>query len=433
MPMRVRMPVAVAAVLVLLLAVVVMVPVAAVAVAVLLLDVIHRVELPHDGLGLGQLCEIDLPAAHELEHDLAELGERVLAAPAGAHVVEPGSALARGALEGVADDAGLLEGRAQESAEGSTQLGRTEPAASLSRHACKLSSLSRPGSLSYRRNALHPRWSALASHVARATRRPTLALGLGLLVAGCPPPEPPAAPIPPVSTGKVRVRVFTEPSPVKALASAGRFVFVGTENHLERWDGNGGVLPLSAEHGLTGNQIAALASDPERRWMWVLTDVGLGYYDANTEVYREQIAPPVSMGIDFTALARDGASLAAARDGGVWMGTTTGLIYVSAQGGWASTPIKEPIRALARDRADWLWVATHGGLIARKPSGETVRIGPAQGNAVVDPRLLVELPGGHLLVIGTDEGGHERLAIGKQMSWTTYRALPEVKWDAAAR
>lgn len=259
------------------------------------------------------------------------------------------------------------------------------------------------------------------------------AAGLLVLLAACPPPEPPAAPIPPVSAGKVRIRVFTEPAPVRILASAGKFVFVGTDNHLERWDDVGGVLPLSAEHGLSGNQIVALAADPDRRWVWILTDGGLGYYDAGKEVYREQIAPPPSMNLDFAAFAKDGASIAPGKDGAVWLGTQAGLIYVSAQGGWATTPIKEPIRALARDHAGWLWLATKDGLLARKPTGETLRIGASHGCTIADPRMLVELPGDRLLVIGSDETGQDRLAIGKQLAWTTYRALPEVKWTAAAQ
>src|SRR5213078_4060251 len=32
-----------------------------------------------------------------------------------------------------------------------------------------------------------------------------------------------------------------------------------------------------------------------------------------------------------------------------------------------------------------------------------------------------------------DGEGHDRLAFGRQLSWVTYRALPEMHWDAAAR
>ncbi|HEU0035166.1 MAG TPA: hypothetical protein VFQ53_31285 [Kofleriaceae bacterium] len=256
---------------------------------------------------------------------------------------------------------------------------------------------------------------------------------LALSAAACARREPPVVVIPPVSTGKVRVRVFTEPSPVRLLASAGRFVFVATDGDLERWADDGSVLPLSAEQGLSGSQIVALAPDVDRRWVWVLTEGGLGHYDLSSEAFQQVAAPPPALAIDFAALAKEGASVAPAADGGAWLGTARGLVYVDAQGAWTPTLVKEPIRALARDQNGWLWIATKLGLIARKPNGQTVRIGGAEGCAIVDPRLLVELPDANMLVIGADESGHDRLAFGKQTAWTTYRALPDVKWDAAAR
>lgn len=261
-----------------------------------------------------------------------------------------------------------------------------------------------------------------------------LLIGLVATVAACPPPELPPAPIPPVSTGRVRVRVFTEPSAVRLLAPAGRFVFVGTDTGLERWALDGSVLTLSADHGLSGSHVVALAPDPERRWVWILTEGGLGHYDAGAALYSETPPPPASMGVDFGALAKEAtASVAPAEDGGAWLASRHGLVYVSPQGGWTSTPIKDPIRALARDHAGWLWIAAKGGLVARKPSGETVRIGSGQGLAIAEPRILVELAGDRMLVIGADADGHDRLAFGKQLSWVTYRALPDVRWDAAAR
>ena len=229
------------------------------------------------------------------------------------------------------------------------------------------------------------------------------------------------------------MRVFTEPSPVRLVAAAGRFVFVATSGDLERWDTDGGVLPLSAEHGLSGSQIVALAPDVDRRWVWILTEGGLGHYDVGAELFQQVQPPPSTIGLDFAALAKEGASVAPATDGGAWLGTARGLVYVSPQGGWTSTPLRDPIHALVRDRAGWLWVATKAGLVARKPTGETLAIGSGQGCGVVDPRLVIELPGDRMLVIGADDAGRERMAFGKQLQWTTYRALPEVRWDAAAR
>lgn len=236
-----------------------------------------------------------------------------------------------------------------------------------------------------------------------------------------------------MSTGKVRVRVFTEPSPVRMLASAERFVFVATEHDLERFDDGGGVFALTSATGLAGSQVLALGPDPDRHQVWVLTDGGLGRYDATSEVYSVIADPPASTGLEFASLAKDGASVAAAGDGGAWIGSAKGLIYVSAKGGWQTTPIKDPIRAVARDHAGWLWIATTTGLVARKPTGETVRITAGQGCLITQPRLLVELPADRMLVIGADAEGHERLAFGAQQAWNTFRALPEITWDAATR
>jgi hypothetical protein len=233
--------------------------------------------------------------------------------------------------------------------------------------------------------------------------------------------------------GKVGVRVFTERSPVRQLAAAGRFLFVGTETSLERWAGDGAVVALSADHGLTGNHVIALGSDPARGWVWIVTEGGLGHYDANAEVYREMPPPPSGVDVELATLANEGgASVAPGDDGGVWVGTGHGLVSVSASGSWAATPIKEAVRGLARDRAGWLWIAAKGGLSARKPTGEIVRIGIAQGLAITEPRLVVELADERVLVIGTDADGHDRLGFGKQLSWVTYRALPDTRWDAAA-
>ncbi len=376
---------------------------------------IEVVEVSDDVGDLGQLAQIDLTAADEVEHDLAELGERVGAAPAGECVVETRATFAGAALEDVAEGAGLREGGAEEGAERAAKLGRSEASAS---------------SLPCHARSVYRRWVVTRPVVTRG-----LWLGLGLvgLLTACPPPEP-VAPLPPVSGGKVRVRVFTEPAAVKTVGSAGRFLFVATEDALQRWDEKGSVMTMTADHGLSGDHVVALATDPDRKWMWILTDGGLGHYDAGVEVYSETIAPPAALGIDYAAIAKEGvASLAPAAEGGVWLGTSKGLVFVSERGGWVTTPIKDSIRALVRDRAGWLWIATKAGLVARKPSGDLVKIGSAQGCDVVEPRLVVEAPGDRVMVIGGDEQGRERLAIGKGMSWTSYRTLPEYKWDAATK
>jgi hypothetical protein len=239
--------------------------------------------------------------------------------------------------------------------------------------------------------------------------------------------------LPPVSGGKVRVRVFTEPTPVKNVGTAGRFTFVATEDALQRWDDKGTVMTMNADHGLSGDHVIALATDPERSSMWVLTDGGLGRYDAGIEMYNEIPAPAAALAIDYAAIAKEGVASLASGDGGLWMGFSKGLFFVSDKGGWVATQIKDPILALVRDRAGWLWIATKTGLVARKPSGDLVKIDETHGCEVTAPRLLVEAPDDRVMVIGADAAGRERLAIGSQTAWTSYRTLPEYKWDAATR
>jgi hypothetical protein len=253
-------------------------------------------------------------------------------------------------------------------------------------------------------------------------------------VSACPAPELPPAPIPPVSTGKVRVRVFTEPSPVRAVGAVGKIVFVATEDAVERWDDQGNVLAMSSDNGLPGMHIVAVAADADRKRLWILSDGGFGSYDTESKVYSEVTPPPPGLGVDYAAIAKEGgASVAPAVDNGAWLGTSHGLVYVSDRGGWAQTSIKDPVRALLRDRTGWLWIAQKAGLSARKPTGDIIKIGSAQGLDIAEPRLLVEAPGDRVLVIGGDDQGHERIAIGRQTTWTSYRTMPEITWDAATR
>ncbi|MGE0546027.1 MAG: hypothetical protein AB7O24_14270 [Kofleriaceae bacterium] len=263
-------------------------------------------------------------------------------------------------------------------------------------------------------------------------RSGSLLVGVLAVLAACPAPQVPTVAIPPVSTGKVRVRVFAEPSPVRMLAVTERFVFVATQTDVERFDAGGGVFAMSSNAALAGRQIIALGPDPQQGAVWIATNGGLGRYDATTETYSAMPMPAPSLGLDFDEVAKQAASVAPSIDGGAWLGTEQGLFYVHPETGWSATAIKDPVRALLRDRAGWLWIATPAGLRARKPSGDVVTVGPLNGCAITEPRLLIEMPGDRMLVIGTDSDGHELMAFGEELAWDSYRALPDVRWDAAA-
>ena len=78
-------------------------------------------------------------------------------------------------------------------------------------------------------------------------------------------------------------------------------------------------------------------------------------------------------------------------------------------------PIRDPIRALVRDRAGWLWIATKGGLHrVRKPNGDIV--GDRRRAGLRGDRAAAAGRGAGrscMMVIGTDEQGHEA-ARGRQ-------------------
>src|SRR5262249_38332789 len=94
---------------------------------------VELVELVDEAARLGELVDVDLAAADQLENDLAELGERVVTTAMRACFVETGAAFACAALDRVANDAGLRERGAQERAERAPDLG-AKPPTSLTCH-----------------------------------------------------------------------------------------------------------------------------------------------------------------------------------------------------------------------------------------------------------------------------------------------------------
>jgi ligand-binding sensor domain-containing protein len=254
---------------------------------------------------------------------------------------------------------------------------------------------------------------------------------LVLLVLGaCNAAEVPVS-VPPVSKGTVRIRSFTEPSAARQIRVAGRFVFVVTGQGIERWGADGNVIELSATHGLPSDDISSVAVDGEHKAMWILTPGSLGRYDTATEVYTQVAEPIASVGLQLAALrASDRTALAAATDGGAWVGTPQGLHYGSDEG-WASTTIKEPVLSLAMAN-DGVVIATNKGLMMRRTSGEVIAIGAEQGCLVARPELVLSAPKlGGTLVIGSDENGAPRLAIGRGSQWHSFRVLPGTGFDDA--
>lgn len=253
-------------------------------------------------------------------------------------------------------------------------------------------------------------------------------LGVAWLACACgPEPRPTPPPTGPRST--VRIRVFTETSGARLLQPIGKYVFGAAGHGLDRWDlSNQTVLPMDAEAGLPGDRVVAMSADAGRGWVWIATDAGVGYYEVASGTFTQLALPPTTTGID---LANGSIHLAGAIDGGVWVGHDKGLLYANSSGGWVTTPITEPVHAVHVDGAGWLWIASDSGVIGRKPSGEVLEYGPQHGCAVEKPRLIVPAPGGGVLVIGEDGKGQQRFALWREESWSSFRVLPDVRWDVA--
>lgn len=253
-----------------------------------------------------------------------------------------------------------------------------------------------------------------------------------MVLAACNAAEVPIT-VPPVSKGTVRIRSFTEPSATKLLRSTGGYVFAVTGRGVERWGRDGNVVELSTRSGLPSDQVLNVAVDGERKALWILTLGALGRYGTSTEVFTELDGPIEDVGLTLSALkADDRTALAAADDGGVWLGTPQGLHYGSSEG-WASTPVKDPVVALS-ESSDGLLIATTRGLLLRRESGDLLPIGAEQGCVVTKVEHMLVAPKlGGTLVIGTDERGSPRMAIGSGQEWHSFRVLPGMTFtDAAA-
>lgn len=98
---------------------------------------VELIELVHEVARFGELCEIDLAAPDQIEHELAELAEGVLSTTIAANIVESCASFARAALECIAYHTCC---RPEQRAEGATQFRRTKPAPSLGCHGDSLTS-----------------------------------------------------------------------------------------------------------------------------------------------------------------------------------------------------------------------------------------------------------------------------------------------------
>ena len=250
-------------------------------------------------------------------------------------------------------------------------------------------------------------------------------LGLAV-IAGCPNDPKPTGP---TKTERVRVRSFTEASPVRSVAVVSPYVFTAPERGLDRWDiASGARLHLSAEHGLPGSAVAAMAADAKRGWLWIATDGGITRYDVKSATFAEVPPAPSVLGVADLS----GVALEPAGDGGLWIGHGKGLFYTNPDGQWTATGITDPVTALMRSRDGVLWIGSKRGLYSRQADGETYELGFAQGCDVSEVRFIVRAPDGGPLVVGANGNGDQRIVLYLNDSCASFRASPNERWVAAS-
>ncbi len=271
----------------------------------------------------------------------------------------------------------------------------------------------------------------LPRHKARIHRAHVMLRGCVLILglaatAGCPDGVKPTGP---TKSERVRVRSFTEASPVRVVAVLPPYLFTAPGAGLDRWDiGSGARLHLSAEHGLPGDVVAAMAADPERGWLWIAPDGGRTRYDIKSATFAEVPRAPSLLGLaDFS-----GVTLAAAGDGGLWIGHKKGLFYTNPAGQWTETAINKPITSLLRSRDGILWIGSKRGLFSRQTDGETYALGLAEGCDVTEVRFIVRAPDGGPLVVGENGNGDQRIVLLIDDNCASFRASPNERWVAAS-
>lgn len=228
---------------------------------------------------------------------------------------------------------------------------------------------------------------------------------------------------------RVNVRSFAEPSPVRLVVAAPPYLFSASERGLVRWELDSGQnLQLSAEHGLPGDRVEAMAYDVSRGWLWVATDGGVTRYDVSRGTFNELKAPDSRFGLDSFA----GASLAAATDGGLWIGHRNGLFYASPDGDWREPELTEDVGAIMGTRAGDLWVAAESGVFVYRSSGTTELYSKDKGCDLERVRFAALTPSGGPMVVGENAEGEQRIIFILGDVCATYRASPNTRWLGAA-
>ncbi len=257
-----------------------------------------------------------------------------------------------------------------------------------------------------------------------------LSFAFVLASASCDKDQRPTIPVTAKGQSKVSVRAFTEAAPVRSLVVTNEYVFIATAAGLERWSiESGELLLLSSTHGLPGSEIFSMAYDKDRDWLWIATDGGVTSYELATSSFSELPRAPKVLRMG----SLQGAVMAPALDGGVWIGTKTGLFYSQAGGKWLNTGVAATVTSLYQAKDGTLWIGTKQGLFSAHHSNEPVARSEEQG---CDFKSVSSVRGhdeGSVLVIAESDLGESRIALLTKEGCATYQGKKEIHWNGSVR
>ncbi|HET6612761.1 MAG TPA: hypothetical protein VFG83_12265 [Kofleriaceae bacterium] len=243
-----------------------------------------------------------------------------------------------------------------------------------------------------------------------------------VLAAGCPGAGVPTTTEPdPVRRLTVEVRSYVDTSTVHGIALAPPFAFVASDRGIDRWDlASGARVHFGVKEGLPAARVVAVAVDHARQRLWIGTEAGIMWLAIGGNELSELAQPPDDLGVTKLTGTLGDVRLAAAGDGGVWIGTASGLFHASIDGGWQPSGITDPVTALAVSDDGAVWAGSAGGIAVRTLDGKIARFGTAQGCDAGRIDSIAIAPSGATVAVGS-VGGRQRFAIVTGGACAIYR------------
>jgi len=210
---------------------------------------------------------------------------------------------------------------------------------------------------------------------------------------------------------------LSQGSGLAIVQDAQGFIWIGTEDGLNRYDGYGfRVYRPTSDPGSISEGTGRILFVDSRGDLWIGTNDGLNRYNReqdNFTRFRNDPNDPQSLSDNFIS------SICESRSGTIWVGTNGGLnaidpntlkiIRYVRDSQVSSSTESRSITAIIEDASGILWMATYGGLHAFNPrSGQLQRFANDPGNprSLSSNRVIALYEDGDgTLWVGTEGGG----------------------------